>query len=45
MSLNWYFGIAALGIWVVASLLYLRRYLAVWIGAWLQRRRAAQERK
>ena len=34
MSLNWIFGIVAIGFWVVATLLYLRRPITQRIAAW-----------
>lgn len=48
MSLNWIFGIVAIGFWVVASLLYLRRPITQWFADWRDRRaaaRAAQAKK
>ena len=51
MSLNWIFGIVAIGFWAVATLLYLRRPITRWIAAWREQRaalaagRAAQAKK
>ena len=40
MSLNWIFGIVAIGLWVVATLLYLRRPIVRRIAAWREQRAA-----
>ena len=51
MSLNWIFGIVAIGFLVVATLLYLRRPITQWIAALREQRavraaaRAAQAKK
>lgn len=37
---NWIFGAVAIGLWAAASLLYLRRYIAIWFAARRQRRAA-----
>ncbi len=38
MSLNWIFGIVAIGFWIAVTLLYLRRPIARWYADWRERR-------
>lgn len=43
--LSWYIGMGALGIWALATLLYLRRYIVAWIVRRLEARAAARKQK
>jgi len=43
--LNWYIAFGALGIWVAATLLYLRKYIVAWVVRRLEARRAARNPK
>lgn len=40
MSLNWMLAIAAIGFWIVATLLYLRQPIMRRIAAWREQRAA-----
>lgn len=43
--LNWYLGVGAFGIWLVASLLYLRPTIRRWLERTKEKRAAAAARK
>jgi hypothetical protein len=42
---NWIFALVAIGLWVVATLLYLKRPIIAWITEWRERRAAARAKK
>jgi hypothetical protein len=43
--LSWYIAFGALGIWVAATLLYLRKHIVKWVVLRLEARRAARKPK
>ncbi len=43
--LSWYLGMGALGIWLLATLLYLRRPIMAWIAGRIAARAAARKQK
>jgi hypothetical protein len=43
--LTWYIAFGALGIWLLATLLYLRKYIVAWIAGRIAARRARRATK
>jgi len=43
--LSWYLAMGALGVWLAATLLYLRRYIVAWIAGRLKARAAARKQR